>query len=140
MSCRIVFRIFFVLLVACELIVGFNLLRIDSSELVAAREAIPEDIVYLAFLQNKPAVTGSLFVVHLIAFVIGVLGVFLFKRWGRWFYVCSYALMLILPIIIGPTIDTGIEMAFWQLFYTANGALILAMFLPPVGTEFNKLS
>lgn len=138
MTHRIIFRLFLVLLIVFEAIVSFDMLNIEGTDFKAAWSALPQDSVYLAFLQKYPMLSASLLEVQLLASVIGAAGAFFFKRWGRWLYVFCFVFLFILTMLSGPMISSGMEMALWELSFTANGALIMAMFLPPVATEFNK--
>lgn len=121
-----------------ELLIGLALTYFDNGELDSAWEQLPESFDwYSAFTSNLiiSFVVSIGIVSILFASIVGVL---LFKNWGRWLYLGSMFLVLPISLITGPSIYFAWESALWDITNMLNGALILAMFLQPFANEFNK--
>ena len=138
MSNRVLFRLLIVGLLAFELAVGAALYFFNDGALDSAWEALPESYDWYSLLESNLIVTISVGVSILLLLLAGLLGVLLFKNWGRWLYLGSSVLILPISIFSGPTIYYGWESALWDIASMANGAIMLAMFLPPISNEFNK--
>ena len=76
----------------------------------------------------------------IIAIAASLVGMLLFRNWGRWLYLVSIALSLPVLVFTGPTIYCVWKSALWDTASMVNGAIMLVMFLPPISNEFNKLS
>ena len=138
MSNRAVFRLAVIGLLVFELAIGASLyFFFDYEALEPALELLPESANWYSYLDNDflPLIIAILLVIVVIASVIGVL---LFKNWGRWLYISSTLLALPVYCFTGPDIYYGWESALWEVASMANGALMLAMFLPPISHEFNR--
>lgn len=140
MNNRVVFRLLIVGLFAYELAVGAALYFFDNGSLDSDWEVLPETYDLYSFLESNLIVTTFVAVSIMVLFLASLAGVLLFKNWGRWLYLGGSALILPVSIFTGPTIYYGWESALWDIANMANGAVMLAMFLPPISNEFNKLS
>ena len=138
MSNRVVFRILIVGLLAYELAIGAVLYLFDDGALDQAWEALPEEYDWYSFLESNLVVTILAGVSVMLVILTSLVGVLLYKNWGRWLYLGSSVLILPVSIFNGPTIYYGWENTLWDIASMANGAIMLAMFLPPIGNEFNK--
>lgn len=140
MSNRVIFRFAVIGLLAFQIASGVALYYLDDGSLDSAWELLPEPIDWYGYFESHIviAILASLSVVLVI--VASLIGVLLFQSWGRWLYLSSTLLISPLSIITGPIIYFGWEIALWDILSMANGAIMLAMFLPPISNEFNKLS
>jgi hypothetical protein len=135
---RVLFRLLIVGLFVFELAVGAAFYFFDNGGLDSAWEALPESYDWYSLLESNLIITMFVGVSIILVLLAGLLGVLLFKNWGRWLYLGSSVLILPISIFTGPTIYYGWESALWDISNMANGAIILAMFLPPISNEFNK--
>lgn len=138
MNNRIIFRLLIVGLLVFELAIGATSYFFDSDALDPAWEVLPETYDWYPLLESNLIVTIFVSVSIILALLASLVGVLLFKNWGRWLYLGSSILILPVSIFTGPTIYYGWESALWDIANMANGAIILAMFLPPITSEFNK--
>ncbi|BFM48775.1 hypothetical protein [Marinomonas sp. THO17] len=140
MSNRVIFRLAVIGLLIAELAIGVALYFLDSGALDAAWEQLPESIDWYTYLESNFVTSVALLILLLVAILGSLVGVLLFKNWGRWLYLGSTVLIFPVSIFTGPTIYYGWENAVWDITSMVNGALILSMFLPPISNEFNKVS
>lgn len=140
MSNRVIFRLAVIGLLIAELAIGVALYFLDTGALDAAWEKLPESIDWYTYLESHFVTSVALLILLLVAILGSLVGVLLFKNWGRWLYLGSTVLIIPVSIFTGPTIYYGWESAVWDITSMLNGALMLSMFLPPISNEFNKAS
>lgn len=140
MSNRVIFRLAVIGLLIAELAIGVAMYFLDTGALDAAWEQLPESIDWYTYLESHFVTSVALSILLLVAILGSLVGVLLFKHWGRWLYLGSTVLIIPVSIFTGPTIYYGWESAVWDITSMLNGALMLSMFLPPISNEFNKAS
>ncbi|WP_157610655.1 hypothetical protein [Arsukibacterium perlucidum] len=113
---------------------------VDDGALAPARSLLPETVDWQTYFDLSPVLVGFIGLLLIILIMASVVGALLFRNWGRWLYLSVAVLIVPVSVFTGPTISYGWENAFWDMLIMANGAVILAMFLPPISNEFNKLS
>ncbi len=138
MSNRVIFRLAVIGLLIAELAIGVALYFLDTGALDSAWEQLPESIDWYTYLESHFVTSVALLILLLVAILGSLVGVLLFKNWGRWLYLGSTVLIIPVSIFTGPTIYYGWESAVWDITSMLNGALMLSMFLPPISNEFNK--
>ena len=96
-------------------------------ELVAAYAGLPEP----AILSSNPIALVLLALTLLLSMFAGLLGLFLFKPWGRLLSLASTVAALLLVPFLGPTLTSPMEDLFGDLASLLLGcALGLAYFSP----------
>lgn len=140
MSNRVIFRFAVIGLLIAELAIGVALYFLDTGDLDAAWDQLPESIDCYTYLESHFVTSVTLLILLLVAILGSLVGVLLFKNWGRRLYLGSTVLIIPVSIFTGPTIYYGWESAVWDITSMLNGALMLSMFLPPISNEFNKAS
>jgi len=137
MSNRAIFRLAVIGLLVFELAIGVAFYFLDDGALDAAWEQLPDATDWYTYIESHLAISVALLLL-LVAIVGSLVGVLLFKNWGRWLYLGNTMINFLVSIVTGPTIYHGWELALWDITNMINGALMLAMFLPPISNEFNK--
>ena len=138
MNNRVVFRLAIIGVLVFDLAIGAAVYWFDDGSLDPARELLPDDFYWASFQESHfilSMVLGGLLVVTMIASIVGVL---LFRNWGRWLYVGVTVLVFPISILTGASLYYGWESALWDVASMAYGAILLAMFLPPISNEFNS--
>lgn len=138
MSNRTILRLALFGLLAYPLGVAAMLYYLDDGSLDPAWEALPEPVGLYCFLENHPFISAAALVAVVIIWIAGFIGVALFHNWGRWLFVSGVLLALLLSVFTGPSVLYGWEYVLWQIASLATGAIMLAIFLPPMRDEFSK--
>ncbi|MCC5452601.1 hypothetical protein LMJ53_12805 [Rheinheimera sp. UJ51] len=112
----------------------------DNGALAPARNVLPETVDWQTYFDLSPVFCGAIGLLLIILIFASVVGVLLFRNWGRWLYLIVSLLILPVSVFTGPAIYYGWETALWDMLQMANGAVMLAMFLPPISNEFNTFS
>jgi hypothetical protein len=120
--------------------IGSAVYFFDDGTLEPAWELLPETVDLSVYFHSEPIIGSIVGLAVGLLFLASIAGVLLFRNWGRWLYLTVSLLMLLVSAFTGPTIYYGWERALWDVLQMVNGAIILAMFLPPISNEFNKLS
>ncbi|MCX4030235.1 hypothetical protein H0A36_26490 [Endozoicomonas sp. SM1973] len=139
MSNRAIFRLAVIGLLVFELAISVALYFFDDGALDPAWEILPQAIDWQSYLESNLTISiiaGLSLIIVLLASLVGML---MFKSWGRWLYLISTLLIFPVTIVTGPTIYYGWEVALWDIVNMVNGAIMLAMFLPPISNEFNRV-
>lgn len=102
-----------------------------SEELTAAYTK--EALAPLAF---SPAVFLSLSAVSLVAIIVPPMALFFFKKWGRWFGVCTTLTMLVALPFLGPSLSSGFGTAVLQLSAILWGAVLALAYCSPISRDF----
>ncbi len=140
MSNRAVFRLALIGILVYELAIGAALYFFDDGTLDPAWELLPETVGWHIYFESHFMASVAIGGVVILLLVAGLVGVLLFRNWGRWLYLGSNVLIFPISIFSGPIIYYGWESVLWDTASMANGAIMLAMFLPPISSEFNKQS
>ena len=140
MSNRVIFRLVIIGLLMFEIAILAALHFVDDGALAPATNLLPKTVNWQTYFDLSPVLVGFIGLLLIILIMASVVGALLFRNWGRWLYLAVAVLIVPVSVFTGPTIYYGWENALWDMFKMANGAVILAMFLPPISNEFNKLS
>jgi hypothetical protein len=73
----------------------------------------------------------------LAAAVAGVIGLYLFKRWGRTLSLYITGISLILNLLIGPTLSTPLENMFLDTSMLLWGAILALSYYSALSSRFN---
>jgi hypothetical protein len=140
MSNKAIFRLAVIgILVFDFTIVGMGMF-FDNGELDASWELLPEFFDWFSIIENHLVVSISILVAILAVSIVSLVGVLLFKPWGRGFYLVTTLLMFPVSVIAGPAIYYGWETALFDLASMFHGAIILSMFLQPIASEFSGVN
>ena len=88
-------------------------------------------------VSNKELVVVGLAVVLAIAMVIGYLGLFLFKRWGRLTVVIISIIAFLFMPFIGISITPATELLLDDISNIMFGSVIAMSYLPPLSDKFH---
>jgi hypothetical protein len=116
-------------------IVGIAML-FDNGALDASWELLPEFIDWYSLFENHLVILVSSLVFILAVSIISLVGVLMFKAWGRWLYLGATISIFPISVITGPAIFYGWEIALFDFANMFHGAVILSMFLQPIANEF----
>ena len=120
MSNRTVFRLVIIGLLVFEFAIGSAVYFFDDGALDSAWELLPETVNWYAYLEThfiSSLVVGFLLILVIVASLVGVL---LFRNWGRWLYLGSTVFIFPVSLFTGPTIYYGWESALWDTVNMAN--------------------
>jgi len=138
MNNRARFRAVIVGALIYELIIAAALLYFDNGQLDAAWDMLPQTSHWSINLTSNGSVLLMVFAgLAILSILCSIIGVLLFKNWGRWLYFLSTVLALPISVLTGPSIYFGWEIMLWDSANMLHGAIIIAMFLPPIANEFN---
>ena len=73
-----------------------------------------------------------------VAALAGVVGIFLFKRWGRALSLYSTALGFLLVPFIGPGVYSGLTSALDEVSFTLWGAVLAMAYFSPLAERFRS--
>ena len=76
--------------------------------------------------------------VLLLLLVVASVGAFRFKRWGRSLFLWINVLSLVLSPLFGESILSAWAATVCYLYSILTGGLLFTMYLPPIGTLFEK--
>jgi hypothetical protein len=111
---------------------------LDNGQLDAAYAAMPEGFDYEAYFSN--GILSAIALAGIVGiWIASVVGLLLFKNWGRTITVLSFIIGLPCIALLGPTIEFGLESALNELLAVCNGIILASMYLQPISTEFNKV-
>ena len=75
-----------------------------------------------------------------LALIIASVGLYKFRPWGRWLFLWSNVVSLLICPLYGPTIQSGIASSFWYLDSLLTGGIIFSMYLPPIDQLFESVA
>ncbi len=136
MSNRVIFRLVVVGILIFDFAIAGIVMFFDNGALDAAWELLPEFFDWYSLFENHLVMFVSTLVLILALAIISLIGVLMFKAWGRWLYLVVTLLALPISVTLGPTISYGWEVALFDLLNMFHGAVILSMFLQPIASEF----
>lgn len=70
------------------------------------------------------------------ALVVGAVGLYLFKSWGRSLSFWLTLTAMPVTIVAGPTLTSGLESALWEISTLLWGALLALAYYSPVADSF----
>lgn len=140
MSNRTRFRMAVIGILFLEIAIAVALYFLDDGSLDSAWEMLPESFDWFVFVESNFVISILSGMLILFLLITSLVGVLLFRDWGRWLYLGSTLLLFPIYLFSGPTIYYAWESALWDITCMAEGAILVSMFLPPISNEFNKLS
>ncbi|NRD74134.1 hypothetical protein HQQ94_12985 [Shewanella sp. VB17] len=140
MNNRVVFRLAVIGLFIFEIAICVALYFFDDGALDSAWQLLPETVDWYIYFESYPAIVAVAMFGLLSLIVVSFIGVLLFRNWARWLYLGSAVLVSLVSLFTGPIISYAWEHVLWEIASMTNGAIMLAMFLPPISNQFNKLS
>ncbi len=135
------FRIAYVGYILYSVLTGVIGYQLDDGALDAAWAALPENTSYELIdtaMEEYFIISAVAIIVIISACLASIVGVYFFKNWARWLTVGGIILLLPTSLLIGPTINSGFGTLLYDLGNIGFGALVAAMFFPPISKEFNK--
>jgi hypothetical protein len=120
-------------IVLCGAMILAMLFPSYSSELSAAYDAEPESV-----LMSNWWVAVGLLVAILIPNMMGLLGLFYFKRWARSLSLWSTVAAFVLYPFLGPSLMSGLESAFVEAASAVWGAVLALSYYSPVSAKFER--
>jgi hypothetical protein len=114
--------------------VGVDLFFTDiiPSDLSAAIERASA----LSLVESYPLISLAVLLPWLLASFAGVIGLFLFKQWGRSLSLYSTALGFFLFPFFGPVVSSGVSYALDEAAITLWGAALAVAFFSPISERF----
>ncbi len=109
---------------------------LDNGQLDAAYAVMPESFDFEIYLSNT-FLAAIVLIVIIGIWVASVVGLLLFKKWGRTLTVVSFIASLLCIALLGPTIEFGLESALNELLAVCSGMILASMYLQPIAAEFN---
>jgi hypothetical protein len=110
---------------------------LNIGQLEAAYAALPEESSSENFLSKL--ISSELFALALgVIWVISVIGLLLFKNWGRTLTTLGFLVSIPCLAFTSPNIELGIESALNELLAVCYGIILASMYLQPIASEFNK--
>ncbi|MET0580476.1 MAG: hypothetical protein ABWZ08_00715 [Pseudoxanthomonas sp.] len=120
-----------VLLIGC-VIASFFSADSFSPELTAAYAGESE-----AWFDRNMEISIGLGAVFIVATVAGLVGLFLFRRWGRWLSLYSTAAALLLYPLMGPALYAPLEEGLNEIAALLWGAILAACYWSPLSGRFD---
>ncbi len=139
MSNRIIFRLAVIGILIFDLASGGIIMFFDNGGLDAAWELLPETFDWNSLIKDHLVLSISILAIIFVISILSLVGVLLFKTWGRWLYLTVTLLIFPFSIIAGPVINYGWETALFDFANMCHGAINLSMFLQPIANEFKTL-
>lgn len=136
MSNRAIFRLAVIGILIFDFAIAGIVMLFDNGALDASWELLPVSIDWYSLFENHLVITVSILVFILALSIISLVGLLMFKAWGRWLYLATTLLILPISIISGPAIFYGWEIALFDFANMFHGAVLLSMFLQPIASEF----
>ena len=103
-----------------------------SPELSSARDNEP----MFCFIENYPIISLAILLPWLAAALAGVVGLFLFKPWGRTLSLYSTVLGVFLIPFLGPVVSSGVAFSLDEVAITLWGATLALAYFSPVAERF----
>lgn len=117
----------------------FLSIHLDNGQFDAAYAAMPEVNAFEAYFSNTIVLAITL--IGLVSIWIGsVVGLLLFKNWGRILTVTTLIISFPCITLLGPVIEHGLESAINDLLSVCSGIILASMYFQPISAEFNKPS
>ncbi len=104
MSNRVKFRLAVIGLLVFELIANAALYFFDDGTLDPAWKLLPEAANWYTYYESNLAATIIVALLLIVAIIASIVGVLLFRNWGRWLYLASSLLVLLVSIVNGAAI------------------------------------
>ena len=131
------FRLFIVLSIGfglASVLVSVLFPELVPFELSEAMEKLPmPDLI-----DSHPLLTMAILLPWIVAALAGVVGIFLFKRWGRALSLYSTALGFLLVPFIGPGVYSGLTSALDEVSFTLWGPVLAMAYFSPLAERFRS--
>jgi len=137
-SNRAIFRLAVIGILIFDFVIAGIVMLFDDGALDASWELLPEFFDWYSLFQDNVVLSVSILVLILALSIASLVGVLLFKVWGKWLYLATTILIFPISVITGPAIFYGWETALFDFASMCHGAIILSMFLQPIANEFSE--
>jgi hypothetical protein len=88
--------------------------------------------------EAMPFIFVPAFLVLMVAYIIAWIGLWRFWRHARSIYSATWVLLIVLNVLAGPYISTGITNAFDNLGLAASGAILALVYFSGLSTRFSS--
>jgi hypothetical protein len=88
------------------------------------------------FIESYPFISLAILLPWLAAALVGVIGLFLFKPWGRPLSLWSTVLSFFLIAFLGPVVSSGVAYSLDQAAMALWGVALALAYFPPVAERF----
>jgi len=105
-----------------------------SQELAFAYNTEPEN-----WLTSNPWMVFSIATPLLVLGIAGILGLYLFKSWGRTLSIYTTLVTAILFLFFGPTLESAVESSFSYVSTLLWGAILGIAYYSPLSSSFVKV-
>lgn len=129
----------FRLLVVLSVVLGFATVGVD----LLLTDLIPPELTkaiekesMLGVMETHPFISLAILLPWIIAAFVGLIGIFLFKRWGRTLSLYSTALGFIIVPFLGPSASSGLSYALDEASFTLWGAVLALAYFSPISELF----
>ncbi len=106
-----------------------------SPELAAAYANEPS-----VWLEDNVWFLLAMVVALLIPWIAGIVGLFLFKRWGRSVSLCATFATLVIYPLLGPTLYSGPESTLFEASTLCWGAVLALAYYSPLRERFDRVA
>ena len=90
------------------------------------------------WLMKNPWIYGGVTVSLLAAWLAGLVGLFLYKKWGRTLSLYVTAATLLISPFFGVMLSSGIESALFEASSMVWGALLALSYFSPISDRFGR--
>jgi urea transporter len=104
-----------------------------SDSLSRAVESEPQP-----WLMSNMWLAGGATALLLSAWILGLVGLFFYKRWARTLALYTTGLTLLATPLLGTSVSSGIENALFEAASITWGAVLAASYFSSVGTRFGR--
>lgn len=128
----------FRLLVILSIVLGFASMGVDLlTDLVSPEltNTIEKESM-LGVMETHPFILLAILLPWIIAALVGVIGIFLFKRWGRTLSLYSTAIGFLIVPFLGSVASSGLSYALDQASFTLWGAVLAVAYFSPISELF----
>ena len=81
---------------------------------------------------------GAFAVFSLLLAAASIIGLLMFKNWGRHLYLAGFFLYIPLYPFMGVTVSSGLSQVFYDLSMIASGSILALIYFSPVAQYFQK--
>lgn len=88
------------------------------------------------FIIANPWLLWGVAVPLVVAAIVGFVGLFLLRSWGRWISACTTIVGFAIYPLFGPTVSSGIGSTLLEVSTTLWGAILACAYVSPVSARF----
>ncbi|NRA24823.1 MAG: hypothetical protein HRU08_10200 [Oleispira sp.] len=90
------------------------------------------------YMEENELIFFTIMAVIVVLGIASLIGVLMFKNWGRYLYIAGFILMFPLYPFFGIAVYSGYGQAFYDLSMLLSGAIIALMYYSPVAKYFES--